>query len=352
MYNHLRLNQFLLKGFLFLILLIYITSDVNSQIYSSSFHIHNELDNFSISQHVASRGKVDNKIAQYIFSGNNSLLRKVAIVDQMIEQDYEIRTTLRLLEHYQEQQRIAETNDLILIKNLLVATKDIKTAFFQTKTLNIKKTDIIAFLVFKYIEVNYYELLDDSDAQFCTIYKDVIATYNISNTNFENPNVKELLYDPLLDYDYSCSDEELMLINSIEREKYVSSSKNEFKLKAVNGVYKIPIIINESLKIDFIYDSGASDILIPLDVFKTLVRMDKIKSSDLRSVKNYIIADGTTIESQTFIIRSLKLGDIEVNDVLASVGPIESELLLGQSFQKRFKEVRIDNRTSTLIVIK
>ena len=38
------------------------------------------------------------------------------------------------------------------------------------------------------------------------------------------------------------------------------------------GVYHVPVLINDILKLDFIVDSGAADVTIPADVVLTLVR--------------------------------------------------------------------------------
>jgi hypothetical protein len=61
-------------------------------------------------------------------------------------------------------------------------------------------------------------------------------------------------------------------------------------------------------------------------------------------------ADGEVFQSKTFVIRSLKIGNIEAPRVQAKVSPSNAPPLLGQSFLKRFKSWSIDNSTQELIL--
>jgi clan AA aspartic protease (TIGR02281 family) len=116
------------------------------------------------------------------------------------------------------------------------------------------------------------------------------------------------------------------------------------------GIYHVPAVINDTLKLDFIVDSGASDVSIPADVVLTLMRTGTIKKSDFIGTEKYGLADGSTVESRTFIIRSLKVGDRTVTDVRASISDLDGPLLLGQSFLKRFKSWSQDNSAHELIL--
>jgi clan AA aspartic protease (TIGR02281 family) len=111
-----------------------------------------------------------------------------------------------------------------------------------------------------------------------------------------------------------------------------------------------PVVINNAMKLDFIVDSGASDVSIPADVFSSLVNANTVSRADITGTRNYKNADGEVFQSQTFIIRSLKLGNIEAPNVQAKVSSSNAPALLGQSFLKRFKSWSIDNSTQELIL--
>ena len=124
----------------------------------------------------------------------------------------------------------------------------------------------------------------------------------------------------------------------------------ELQLDSDGGVLTVPVIINEAIKLDFIVDSGASDVSIPADVVQTLMRARTIDSSDFIGDQTYQTADGRTTPAKTFRIRSLRIADRTLHDVTASVAPSEGPLLLGQSFLGRFRSWSIDNERKVLVV--
>jgi predicted aspartyl protease len=101
--------------------------------------------------------------------------------------------------------------------------------------------------------------------------------------------------------------------------------------------------------LDFIVDSGAADVSIPADVFSTLIRTGTIKATDLLEQKHYQLADGSIVPSQTFRIRSLKVGKKVLENVTGSVASAKGSLLLGQSFLSRFKSWSVDNAKHALV---
>jgi predicted aspartyl protease len=102
--------------------------------------------------------------------------------------------------------------------------------------------------------------------------------------------------------------------------------------------------------LNFTIDSGASDVSIPADVVRTLMRTGTLRSEDFLGAQTYRLADGTTVPSETFRIRTLKVGDREIENVIGSVTKVEGTLLLGQSFLSRFNSWSIDNGRSLLVL--
>jgi clan AA aspartic protease (TIGR02281 family) len=128
------------------------------------------------------------------------------------------------------------------------------------------------------------------------------------------------------------------------------SAQMRVALKQDGGTFVVPIQINGNLTLDFIVDSGAADVSIPMDVFSTLTRTGTIKDADLLGEGKYVMADGSTSQSMRFTIRSLKVGDKVVENVTGSVAPSQGTLLLGQSFLKRFKSWSINNTSHELLL--
>lgn len=122
-------------------------------------------------------------------------------------------------------------------------------------------------------------------------------------------------------------------------------------LREQAGTMVVPVLINGAIRLNFVIDSGASDVSIPADVVLTLIRAGTIDQSDFLASKTYTLADGSTVPSQTFRIRSLKVGDVEIRNVIASVGDVRGTLLLGQSFLRRFASWSIDNHRNALVLV-
>ena len=116
------------------------------------------------------------------------------------------------------------------------------------------------------------------------------------------------------------------------------------------GVYKVPVFINDQITLNFVLDSGAADVSIPADVVTTLMRTETITQSDFKGAQTYTLADGSTKSELTFRIRSLKVGDVVLQDVMGSVANQNGDLLLGQSFLGRFKSWSIDNTKHVLVL--
>jgi len=121
-------------------------------------------------------------------------------------------------------------------------------------------------------------------------------------------------------------------------------------LERHNGTYVIPVVINGVITLEFTIDSGASDVSIPSDVVSTLVRTGTVSSGDFLGNRTFVLADGSKIPSETFKIRSLKVGDVLLQDVLGSVARPKGGLLLGQSFLGRLKSWSVDNQRHVLTI--
>jgi clan AA aspartic protease (TIGR02281 family) len=119
-------------------------------------------------------------------------------------------------------------------------------------------------------------------------------------------------------------------------------------LKNAAGTYVVPVRINGVFSLDFIVDSGASDVLLPADVVLTLVRTKTITADDFIGDSEYALADGSTLKSARFVLRQLQVGALTIDHVTASIGSVNSQPLLGDSFLSRFASWSIDNSRHVL----
>jgi predicted aspartyl protease len=80
------------------------------------------------------------------------------------------------------------------------------------------------------------------------------------------------------------------------------------------------------------------------------MRTGTLRDADFLGQRTYKLADGSTVSSQTFRIRVLKVGDRQIENVRGSVAGVDGSLLLGQSFLSRFRSWSIDNQRRVLML--
>jgi len=125
-------------------------------------------------------------------------------------------------------------------------------------------------------------------------------------------------------------------------------SKTMVLMSEDNGVYKIPVFINET-KMNFIFDTGASDITISEVEAMFLYRQGKLLKEDILGSQRYQIADGSIAEGTVINLRTVKLGDRTLKNVKASiVHNSQAPLLLGQSALAQFGKVSIDYKKNEI----
>jgi predicted aspartyl protease len=128
------------------------------------------------------------------------------------------------------------------------------------------------------------------------------------------------------------------------------SSVTSVPMKREGGTYVVPVVINDAITLNFVVDSGAADVLIPADVVMTLRRTGTLTEADFQGEQRYKLADGSTVPSQTFHIRSLKVGGRVVENVIGSIASEKSSPLLGQGFLGHFKSWSVDNAKHALVL--
>jgi clan AA aspartic protease (TIGR02281 family) len=127
-------------------------------------------------------------------------------------------------------------------------------------------------------------------------------------------------------------------------------SGGEVALQRRGGTYVVPVEINGQPAIDFHIDSGAADVSVPAYLFQQMKAAGSLRPEDMLGSETYTLANGASIKAETFRIRQLKVGSIELRDVRASVSQYAGPPLLGMSFLGRFSSWSVDNGRSLLIL--
>jgi clan AA aspartic protease (TIGR02281 family) len=124
----------------------------------------------------------------------------------------------------------------------------------------------------------------------------------------------------------------------------------EISLQKQGGVYVLPVRINSVITLNFILDTGASEVTIPADVARTLIRSGTISEKDFLPGQKYRLADGSILKGSRFKIRELEVGGFKISNVPAVIAPVTGPLLLGQSFLSRAGNWAIDNEKQLLVI--
>jgi clan AA aspartic protease (TIGR02281 family) len=119
-------------------------------------------------------------------------------------------------------------------------------------------------------------------------------------------------------------------------------------MKSKNGVKYIPCEVN-GVALDFIFDSGASNVSLSLTEALFLIKNDKISNYDILGYSKAKLANGELVENTDIILREIKIGNIVLEDVRASVvNNLDAPLLLGQSVISRLGKVVIADNQLTI----
>jgi len=125
----------------------------------------------------------------------------------------------------------------------------------------------------------------------------------------------------------------------------------QVNVKKKDGVFMVPVELNGVLKIDFVFDTGASDVSISPDIALTLIKARTIQENDWLKGVYYKFADGSVAKSKRFKLKSVKIGELVLNDVTCSISnSIDAPLLLGQSVMQRLGNYTFDNQNNILSI--
>ena len=126
-------------------------------------------------------------------------------------------------------------------------------------------------------------------------------------------------------------------------ETVYESKTEEVPFTKEGNVCKVKCAIN-NLPLHFIFDTGASDVSISSVEATFMLKNDYLSSSDIIGRQNYMTADGNITEGTVINLRDVKLGNIHLNDIKASVVKNQlAPLLLGQSVFSKLGKIEIDN---------
>ena len=115
-----------------------------------------------------------------------------------------------------------------------------------------------------------------------------------------------------------------------------------------DGICKVKCSIN-GLPLHFVFDTGASDVTISNVEATFMMKNGYLNSKDVVGSQRYMDANGDINVGTVINLKKVAFGDMELNNVRASVVRSQkAPLLLGQSILGRLGKIEIDNSTHVI----
>jgi clan AA aspartic protease (TIGR02281 family) len=128
--------------------------------------------------------------------------------------------------------------------------------------------------------------------------------------------------------------------------KKPSNNRLVFKIKKIGQLNYFSININGNY-LNYILDSGASEMSINKSTYNNLVKNGFITNANMLPPQQYTLADGSVKTYKRVIIKNIKLGSLTLNNVRAYICDDSEPMLLGQSFLNKFAVWQVNNSKNT-----
>lgn len=120
-----------------------------------------------------------------------------------------------------------------------------------------------------------------------------------------------------------------------------NKQKIGIKMTKDGGVYTLPCLVN-GVKMNFVFDTGASNVCISLTEALFLYKNGYIDDKDFGNETKSVVADGSVTSGMKLKIRTIEIGGVVLKNVDAIISSsIEAPLLLGQSAIRKLGKVEM-----------
>ncbi len=132
---------------------------------------------------------------------------------------------------------------------------------------------------------------------------------------------------------------------------FEAQAQTVIKMKREGGVSIIPCKVN-GLNLNFIFDTGASDVSISLTEASFMLKNGYLEKNDIIGTSNYVDATGKLSEGVNIILKEIEIAGLKLYNVKASIiTTIKAPLLLGQSTISKLGKIEIDLKQNTITVL-
>jgi Aspartyl protease len=208
----------------------------------------------------------------------------------------------------------------------------------------------------KWIQKSTEKTLDiNRVTNFCNCQLELVKAKKISDTEMQtlsNPN--SLLFYEMM---YKCGDpfsEKSTLENnwSAKAEKDVTGPMiDTIKILSMNGMTYVKIKIGTVIQI-WLFDTGATDLLINKDMEETLKKENIITASNYIGIGEYEMANGMIDTCRKYKISNIQIGQFTINNITVAVTDKGKKIIVGKALMNKFSKWVLNNQNNTLILAK
>ncbi|MEO6734619.1 MAG: retropepsin-like aspartic protease [Ferruginibacter sp.] len=208
----------------------------------------------------------------------------------------------------------------------------------------------------KSIQKNTEKKLDSNRlSDFCTCQLNLVKTKKISDAEMEtlsNPN--SLLFYEVM---YKCGDpfsnQETLDKNwnrSLEKD-ITGPLSDTIKILTLNGMTYVKVKTGSKTQF-WLFDTGASDLLINKEMEKDLKIENIITESNYLGTGEYEMANGMIDTCRRYKINNIQIGKFSVNNIVVAVTDKGKRIIVGKGLLNKFSNWVLSNRDNTLIITK
>ena len=123
------------------------------------------------------------------------------------------------------------------------------------------------------------------------------------------------------------------------------------KVLALNGMTFVKLKLGSLVKV-WLFDTGASDLLINNEMEETLKQENILSSANYLGIGQYEMANGMIDTCRRYRVDNIQIGSYMLNNIVVAVTDKGKRIIVGKSLLNKFSQWELNNRNNDLILTK
>lgn len=191
--------------------------------------------------------------------------------------------------------------------------------------------------------------------EFCSCQLELIKEKKLSDDEIMTANDPNSLF--FFEVSCKCGDpfaekEELDKAWNTDMSKFIRGPLSDtISILTLNGMSYLKLKIGSLIKI-WLFDTGASDMLINKEMEAILQKENIITDKNYLGIGEYEMANGVIDSCRRYSVDDIRIGKYHVDNIIIAVSDKAKRTILGRSLLNKFSSWALDNKTNTLILHK